>query len=182
VDYPRLSRAVSHALRHEPWLYEIELDDQGWTAAQDLIAALRAESAQWHKLEVADLERMIAASDKQRHELRDGRIRARYGHSIPGRLMMQPAEPPARLFHGTSPEKAELIMTTGLRPMGRQFVHLSVDLETAQRVGARKSRTPVILEVMAGAAHTAHVPFYRGNESVWLADFVPPAFLQQRDQ
>lgn len=31
TDLPKLSRAVSHALRHEPWLYELELDGEGWT-------------------------------------------------------------------------------------------------------------------------------------------------------
>jgi len=25
-----LSRIVSHALRHEPWVYELELDEEGW--------------------------------------------------------------------------------------------------------------------------------------------------------
>ena len=29
-DWADLSEAVSHALRHEPWLYELELDDAGW--------------------------------------------------------------------------------------------------------------------------------------------------------
>jgi len=26
IDHERLSRVVSYALRHEPWLYELELD------------------------------------------------------------------------------------------------------------------------------------------------------------
>lgn len=30
VSPERLSRLVSHALRHEPWIYELELDDEGW--------------------------------------------------------------------------------------------------------------------------------------------------------
>ncbi|HZX88363.1 MAG TPA: RNA 2'-phosphotransferase [Reyranella sp.] len=38
-----LSRAVSHALRHEPWLYELELDEEGWTSVDALIAALQLD-------------------------------------------------------------------------------------------------------------------------------------------
>jgi putative RNA 2'-phosphotransferase len=34
-----LGRVLSHALRHEPWLYELELDADGWVA----VAALREE-------------------------------------------------------------------------------------------------------------------------------------------
>lgn len=41
TDLPKLSRAVSHALRHEPWLYELELDGEGWTSVDDLLQALR---------------------------------------------------------------------------------------------------------------------------------------------
>lgn len=39
-----LSRAVSHALRHEPWLYELELDEEGWVAVEALTAALQDEN------------------------------------------------------------------------------------------------------------------------------------------
>jgi putative RNA 2'-phosphotransferase len=28
-DWTELNKAVSHALRHEPWLYKLELDDEG---------------------------------------------------------------------------------------------------------------------------------------------------------
>ena len=61
--------------------------------------------------------------------------------------------------------------------MGRQFVHLSSDAETARQVGRRKTRSPVILEIQARPAHLAGVRFDRGNDMVWLADHVPPRFI-----
>lgn len=30
VRLDEVSKVLSHALRHEPWLYELELDDEGW--------------------------------------------------------------------------------------------------------------------------------------------------------
>jgi hypothetical protein len=42
-DWTELSKAVSHALRHEPWLYELELDDAGWTPVDALVNALSQE-------------------------------------------------------------------------------------------------------------------------------------------
>ncbi|WP_199179054.1 RNA 2'-phosphotransferase [Dyella sp. AD56] len=179
LDIGAISRAVSHALRHEPWLYELELDDEGWVPVGELLAALRAERPdEWQVLGESDLTEMISRSDKRRHELRDGKIRALYGHSVPGRLLKQPAEPPAVLYHGTSPEAVALIRSDGLRPMGRQYVHLSIDQDTAKQVGSRKSRTPILLLVNAGEAHASGVMFYRGNDLVWLADFVPSAFVE----
>ena len=171
-----LSRAVSHALRHEPWLYELELDAQGWTPVDALVAALRRERG-LEALTVTDVESMVAGAAKQRHELLDGRIRASYGHSLPGRIGATPGVPPDLLFHGTSPAVAEVIRSEGLLPMGRQYVHLSVDVETARAVGSRKSPAPVTLTINAGEASGSGVVFYAGNERVWLADSVPARFI-----
>ncbi len=177
MRYADLSRTISHALRHEPWIYELELDDAGWVSVDELLAALRAEKPAWAGVSETDLVRMMAGADKQRYEMHDGRFRALYGHSTPRKLSKEPAEPPAILFHGTAPETVALIRKDGLRPMGRQYVHLSADVPTATQVGRRKARAPVVLRIRAGAAHKAGVPFYRGNELVWLADAVAPAFI-----
>lgn len=178
MDLIKLSRAVSHALRHEPWLYELELDEAGWVPAAALFIALRAENRSWSSLNEADLALMIARSDKKRYELRDGRIRALYGHSTPQRLLREQAEPPGVLYHGTSPEAAEQIKREGLKPMGRQYVHLSIDTATANQVGRRKAKAPAILRVNAESAHVGGILFYRGNELVWLADDIPPEFIE----
>lgn len=108
------------------------------------------------------------------------RIRALYGHSVPGRLRREPAPPPDLLFHGTSPGVVNTILRDGLLPMSRQYVHLSIDAATAVEVGRRKSRTPVLLNIDARSAHDSGVAFYIGNERVWLADRVPPRFIRMR--
>lgn len=176
-DLNNLSRAVSHALRHEPWLYELELDEEGWADVGALLTAMRQESPVWSNLTEPDLAEMIRASSKQRHEMVNGRIRALYGHSLPGKLLRTPAGPPAQLFHGTSPAIEPEIRRGGLLPMGRQYVHLSTDQDTAAAVSRRKSADPIILVVRAEDARKAGVAFYAGNEKVWLADRVPPEFI-----
>ena len=168
-----LSRAVSHALRHEPWLYELELDDEGWASVESVLKALRDERSEWSNVTEADLVEVITASSKRRHEISDGRIRAFYGHSIPGKLIKTPTAPPAVLYHGTAPDTVPCIRASGLLPMGRQYVHLSVDGATATEVGRRKAQRPVILQVLATDAYASGVRFYAGNEKVWLADNVP---------
>jgi putative RNA 2'-phosphotransferase len=173
-----LSRAVSHALRHEPWLYETELDGEGWAQVDQLVGALREKGGDWTSVDRASLERMITSSTKRRHELVDNRIRALYGHSLAGLIKKTISRPPARLFHGTAPKTWGLIREEGLRPMGRQYVHLSVDIDTATAVGRRKSPNPVILAVNAAGAAVSGVAFYEGNDMVWLADHVPPSFIE----
>lgn len=179
MDYERLSRTIAHALRHEPWVYELEIDDEGWAPLGQLLDALRSKRPAWTTLGREDLEEMMRRSDRRRYEIRGDRVRALYGHSLPGELSREPARPPERLYHGTSPGAVSAIRREGLRPMGRQHVHLSVDRPTARAVGRRKSDDPVILSVRAGDAHGEGVSFYRGNERVWLADALPPEFLER---
>jgi putative RNA 2'-phosphotransferase len=176
-DLNNLSRAVSRALRHEPWLYELELDEEGWADVGTLLMGLRQEYSGWSRLAETDLAEMIHKSSKQRHEMSNGRIRALYGHSFPGRLQKVPGVPPAQLFHGTAPASESRIRESGLLPMGRQYVHLSIDWDTAAAVGRRKSPDPIVLLVRAKGAWQTGVPFYIGNEKVWLADRVAPQFI-----
>lgn len=173
-----LSKTISHALRHEPWLYELELDAEGWTSLDTLIAALQNKGGCSETVTRQQIEEMIATSEKVRHEVRGDQIRALYGHSVPGRLKRTPASPPTTLYHGTSPKAAITIREQGIHPMGRQYVHLSADTVTAQQVGRRKAVEPVTLEIAAGEAHGSGVRFYEGNDKVWLADVVPPEFIR----
>lgn len=173
-----LSRTVSHALRHAPWLYELEPDAEGWVPVQALRDAL-GRRRRWRDLTVADLEVMVAQNDKRRYEVRDGQIRALYGHSLAGKLARDVATPPAVLYHGTAPEALDAIRHEGLLPMSRQYVHLSTDVPTAQQVGWRKAPAPVVLRIDAARAHQDGVPFYRGNELVWLADRIPPQYIAE---
>jgi putative RNA 2'-phosphotransferase len=166
----QLSKLMSHALRHAPWQYELELDEAGWTPVADLLAALDVSRAQ-----LADV---VRDSPKQRFELVEDRIRARYGHSVPGRIACEPGTPPAELYHGTSTSAATGILQDGLRPMRRQYVHLSVMREMAETVGSRKGEVVRVLTVDTPAARAAGVNFLRGNEIVWLAEHVPAEFLR----
>lgn len=178
TDYNRLSKTVSHALRHEPWLYELELDDEDWVLVSQLLESLHSENEHWNGLAESDLKEMIRASSKQRHEIRNGRIRAIYGHSVPGKLKRNASVPPGVLFHGTSSESIPAIKVHGLKPMNRQNVHLSTDEATAVEVGKRKAKEPVLLRVRSLEAFEKGVPFYEGNEKVWLADTVPSQFIE----
>jgi putative RNA 2'-phosphotransferase len=72
----------------------------------------------------------------------------------------------------------EAILREGLCKMSRHHVHLSSDLTTARKVGARHGR-PVVFTVDATAMHEAGYTFYCSENGVWLVDHVPPEYLQQ---
>ena len=172
----RLSKRMSRALRHDPARFGLELDPEGWTPVDALVRGLCAPG---NDVSRADVEDVVRAGSKQRFELDGDRVRARYGHSVEGRVELPRADPPDVLFHGTSARAAAHIVEEGLLPMGRQFVHLSPAEETARRVGARHGR-PVVFVVDAAGAAAAGVVFRHGNDDTWLADALDAAFLVRR--
>lgn len=176
TDLLLLSKTISHALRHEPWLYEIEPDSEGWVPVAQLLDALRGE---FGEVTFEDVQAVIDTAAKLRHEISDGRIRARYGHSLPGRIRHPAAVPPALLWHGTSRVAWQRIQRNGLRPMARQFVHLSADCETAELVGRRKDPLPTILQVEAEVASREGIAFYAVDERTWLTESLPVRYLAE---
>lgn len=179
-DFMKLSKEVSYALRHAPWEYELEMDEEGWVPLKQLLEALNS-SNEWNNITQNDLIQMIISSEKKRHEISDSKIRAYYGHSVPNKITKKEISPPTILYHGTSTKFLEGIKEKGLLPKGRNYVHLSQDIETAIQVGKRRDEHPVILIVQAQQAYTDGIKFYLGNEKVWLADSIPTQYIRVKE-
>lgn len=173
-----ISKEISYALRHRPEEFGLALDEQGFVEIDELLSVLNTKELS-RNVTRKDLEAIIEQSEKKRHEIVGNRIRAIYGHSTVQRIMEESAVPPSILYHGTSPEAVAKILVDGIRPMGRQYAHLSADIETALSVGSRHAKKPVLLKIDAANAHKNGVTFYRGNDKVWLADFVPADYVTE---
>ena len=176
MDYLKLSKEVSYALRHAPWEYELELDEYGWVEIEQLLDSFKS-SAEWQKLDINSFYAMIEHSDKKRHEIADGKIRALYGHSVTEKILKEPKAPPEILYHGTAKCFIPAIKENGLSPQKRQYVHLSVDTQTALQVGKRRDNEPKLLAIKALEAWNEGIKFYLGNDNVWLADVVPSKYI-----
>jgi putative RNA 2'-phosphotransferase len=174
-DVVRASKRLSFVLRHRPDSVGIRLDEAGWVDVDDLLSALAAHGL---ALSRADLDRVVAANDKQRfaYDATGTRIRASQGHSVAVDLGYSPAAPPDELFHGTVERFLPAILTEGLRPGRRHAVHLSPDVATARTVGGRRGRPAVLRVDAAGMAADGHA-FSRSANGVWLVDAVPARYL-----
>lgn len=177
MDYTKLSKEISYALRHAPWEYELELDSEGFVPVDQLLTAINEGEKYGRPITKSDLEYIIENSDKKRHEIYDDKIRALYGHSTPMRISKETIIPPDQLYHGTTHKALETIMNDGLKPMSRQYVHLSVDTDTAFQVGKRRDNKPVILTIDSIKAHNDGISFYKGNDKVILADYIPVKYI-----
>lgn len=168
-----ISKTISYALRHKPEEFGIKLDNEGWVDFDAFCKALAEHKPSIH-VDKETIEKIIAESDKKRFELEDGRIRATYGHSFSAKIEFKESAPPAMLFHGTSHAAYKQICKEGLKPMNRQYVHLSEDIATAEKVGMRHDRNPVILAVDAAKMHSDGFKFFHSaNDGTWMCEKVP---------
>lgn len=183
----KLSKFLALILRHQPERFGLALDEDGWASLPEVMEILRGlPNFRWATradvmavVEGGTGDRLteLAGVGKRRFQVEGNRIRARYGHSIAQPIRYEACTPPPFLYHGTSPDALEAIRREGLRPMERQYVHLSPDRETAIRVGVRHADRPVVVTVHSGEAHVAGVEFYQADEGIYLARHIPPDFL-----
>lgn len=172
----RISKFLSQHLRHSPERLGLRLAPGGWVEVDVLLGACAVGGL---PLTRAELNHVVAHNDKQRFAFDESgtRIRANQGHSVPVDLLLEPAAPPSVLYHGTGERSVAPILDQGLLKMRRHHVHLSADVVTARRVGARHGK-PAILAVDAAGLTRAGATFYRSANGVWLVEAVPARYLR----
>lgn len=171
MNLTKTSKRLSHVLRHCQSPLYIDLNG-GWASVNTILKILDITRTQ--------LDEIVATDAKTRYSYDDTgtKIRANQGHSIPGVIVeMDRPTPPEFLYHGTATRFLESIMQEGLKPMKRQWVHISSDYETAISVGKRHGN-PIVLRVSAQQFVADGHELYLSANGVWQARAVPPSYLQ----
>ena len=176
IDDVKAGRFISLVLRHDPGAAGIKLDRNGYC---DVAGLIKGAAKKYPGFSMEDLERIVENNNKQRYAFNEDKtkIRARQGHSIQGiDLGLTAVSPPELLYYGTSEASAAGIKDEGIKKMSRHMVHLSADIQTAEKVGARHGK-PYIFTVRAGEMHRDGYEFFLSENGVWLTGFVPPEYL-----
>jgi RNA:NAD 2''-phosphotransferase len=174
-----ISKFLSLVLRHKPDTIGIELDANGWTSVDDLI---QKSNAYGIKYDLDTLKHLVETNNKNRFAFNDNleKIRASQGHSVNIDLGYSPQQPPEFLFHGTATRFVDSILESGLVKRSRQHVHLSMDLETATKVGQRHGKL-FIFKVLANQMFEDQFKFFISENGVWLTDHVPAKYLVEHN-
>jgi putative RNA 2'-phosphotransferase len=72
-------------------------------------------------------------------------------------------------------------MENGIKPMGRQYVHLSRTAEIAINVGKRHGK-PIVLNINTKAMYENGYKFYLSENKVWLAKYVPKEYIKNNSR
>ncbi len=171
ADMVQKSKFLSLILRHDPARFNVMLDDNGFADVTQVLAVTG--------LTKSELYCVVANNDKQRFSFSSDKqkIRAVQGHSIKVDLQLTEKIPPETLFHGTAKQNVHSIVSNGINKGERNYVHLSADVGTAQKVGQRHGE-PVVLIILAGAMQRAGYRFYQSENGIWLTEKIPPKFIQ----
>ena len=162
---------LAFLLRHDENAFKSGIiDKQGWRNISELV------KNQGYTKEI--LEEIVETNNKKRYEFNQDKtkIRARQGHSINVDVELAEAIPPTILYHGTSTNALEGIYKQGINKMGRLYVHLSKDEETALKVGSRHGK-PYALKINTEQMYKDGIKFYLSNNNVWLTEFVDKKYI-----
>ncbi len=168
-----VSKFLSGLLRHFPHSFGLKLDKDGWADLKDVAKIVNERYNVGKKV----IELIVKFDPKGRFEIKNGKIRAKYGHSVDVNVdWSESCEIPDRLYHGTSPLNLKSIFEKGILPMKRKEVHLSATPEDAIEVGKRHHPNPVVLVIDAKALQNAGFKI-RKKGKVYTTDYVPPDFI-----
>lgn len=173
----KISKAISFWLRHKPEDIGITVMKNGWVDVKELLK--KSE----HKLmfDFNELKYVIDNQDPKKRRLSLSEdfceVRANQGHSIDIEIEFEEVVPPTILYHGAPIGVIESIMRTGLNKMKRHHVHLSIDEETAAKVGGRRGKFQV-LEIEAMRMRADGIKIYISENGVYLVDEVPVKYIK----
>jgi len=173
----KISKALSFWLRHKPEDIGIEIGENGWVDVQEL---LEKASEKLH-FTFDELKNVVDNNDKKRFSFSEDMfsIRANQGHSTDVKINFEEVKPPAILYHGAPIGVIDSIMKEGLKKMSRHHVHLSVDEDTAAKVGSRRGKFE-ILEIEAMRMRADGYKIYISDNGVYLTDEVPPKYINRQ--
>ena len=122
---------------------------------------------------LSNLEALIAA---EKVEIRSGKIRALYGHSLRGVIVGRLQWPEQPLLHATLLRSLKQIFEQGLRMQSRNWVHLTTSREYANSLMTSQTGDgpTALLSVDPSLIEDEPVCFRQANSHVWLAAYVPP--------
>lgn len=170
----QLGRLVAGGLRHFPGDLGLEMDSRGWVDLAKLGEVVRSR----HRWASKELVIALVESDpKQRYEIHNDKIRARYGHSVDVELDHVDNTLP-KLYYGASEEEADRILEIGLKSASQRYVHLSTTPQKAWHVATFRTGNPKIIQVDAANAQKQGVKMMTVNEDIVISEMIPSQFLE----
>ena len=181
-EMDRIGRTVTGILRHFPQNFGVNMDEHGFVSIEDMAQSIKRRKRGFGWLREEHIIALAETDAKGRYEIRDGRMRATYGHTVDVNLDDLPGDNiPENLYYPAAEEEAPMLIERGIKPTDRRMVHLSGTKEKAMEAGLIRNESPVILAIDAKRAIEDGIPIKRAGKAVYLTKEVTSEYLSQEE-
>ena len=175
----QFGRIMAGVLRHFPDKFDLEMDKQGWVEASDFVEAVKSQRRHFHYLETKHLQGVVETDPKGRYQLKNGRLRATYAHTLDLDLDLPADQNPEHLYYACSKEDADEYLEHGLYPGDRNMVHLSSTRLNALEAGRHIIGKPIVLLIDVRASEKANDSIMKAGTTVYLSKSISSKFLKK---
>jgi len=178
-ELERVTRIIAGCLRHFPQRYGLKLDSNGWVLVDALVDAIVKKVPRFRFLRPFHIQAIADTDDKGRYDVKDGLVRATYGHTLNVILDLPTDGIPEKLFYPVPKVKTDQTLAEGIQPVRRNKVHLSGSIEACVNAGVSIKEEIEVIEVDAEAMQKDGIKIMRAGKVVYLTDEVPASYLKR---
>ncbi len=169
----KLQKFLTYVLCHSPDEFGIFLDEDGSIAIKELLWAIKEEEG-WSYIRESHLRDLILLGFEVPYRLEGKKVIIQDGLPKP---YYPVEEPPRVLYHSARLKACYHIYKHGLKAAGRPYLPLARTRELALRIGRRRDKNPLLLEISAREAFFEGIIFRAHGTHMFLAEEVPSRFI-----
>ena len=176
-ELKRLEKILFAMLGRQPDIFGIVLDEGGWILIKDLHRAVMKETGFPH-ITPKDLTQFFSLYRPEKFEWQENYVRVKPELQGPDLTIYKEATPPELLYVSIRPKAHAHVIARGLQTSkNKEWIVLSTEKEMALRIGMRRDKDPVIVEVMALKSDKAGVVFRRAGKLLYLVEGLGPQWM-----
>ena len=160
---------LTYILGYRPDEFALVPSEEGFVRYKELLKALHEEEG-WRHVRQSHINEMLMGEDRALFEVQGDRIRSRKRHWIMDAQSDQPL--PGLLYTPVRKKAHPVVMEKGLKAESGFYIALSPHREMALRMGQRRDRHPVLLEIPAALAEKKGLQIFRFG-TIFLAPEIP---------
>jgi len=163
-----------YMLGHRPDEFGLVPDSEGFIPYKELLQAIHEEEG-WRYVRRSHINEVLLGGDRSLFESEDERIRSaeqRWELDLhtPARFI------PKILFTAVRRKAHPVVMEKGLRAARNRYLTLTPVREMALRIGRRRDKEPVLLEILSDADREGRALFFSFGD-LFLSPQIPPRFI-----
>ncbi|HDD35371.1 MAG TPA: hypothetical protein ENF30_01085 [Candidatus Desulfofervidus auxilii] len=168
----KISKLMKYILVYRPDEFGLIVDEEGFVLLKDLLKAINEEK-DYSFVRLSHIMDIVNFFERDVFEIKDKKIRAIQRHFE----LLPVNNTPKILYTPVRPKAYSHVLKQGLIPAKYAFLPLTTDKELALRIGKRRDKEPIIIEIHAHKAIKDNINFYCLNKLLYLVKEMPSQYI-----